>query len=725
MQTTINEQISEAQENNSKGIMELISKDDLNGEDLESLKDLIITSDIKIQSKDQGFSLTPIGYTIRQKSDDLNFKLLELLKLELKDDKKLSELKALIYKDGSYDTAFGYAFFLKRRNIALELAKDQKLSEVKAQVSPGEGYVTAIGYAIFNNKLEELLESFPAGLEEGEKLSEVKALVYTKGNYLTATGYAISNNKLDKLLESFPTRLEAGEKLSEVKAKVFPNGAYLTATGYAISDNKLDKLLESFPTRLEAAERLSEMKAMVYPNRYYLTAFGYAILDNKLDKLLELFPTGLEEGERLSEVKAQVFQDEKYLNLLQYSIEKLKIDSVKLLIERDPSSVNSETVINGKSALKYATSLYQDNRDANSKASLISIIKILLENGANFRIIELYCPQPIKTEIDKIKENKKIYYDDLGVISKILQSPTSDEIDDKINIEYFKFLFKQSGIPEHLMQIKERYPHSKISGIIEEFKRKEEVFLQDLDVRLGDIVKHHSGEDQIVLGYNALQKFLEDEKTRNPDHEKKPDSVLEKFREFYELNPQFKTNDFIEKNDIDTIRSIMFTSGNVEWFLEQTKDLILSPKNHPKLKDIRKALLSIDPLLDRVVQNTTTALLDLKDRFNKQEERIVELKTQNSELKISNDKNQERIAELETNKVKRSQRILALEELLSQLIRTLPSSSVRENISIANTSNEASVGQKRPREESIPSNQPGLSEGSKALKTGTLSKSKS
>jgi hypothetical protein len=270
---------------------------------------------------------------------------------------------------------------------------------VKAQVSTGGGYVTAIGYAIFNNKLEELLESFPVGLEEGEKLSEVKAEVFPSGAYLTAIGYEIEKGKVVFALE-----LAKDQKLSEVKAKVFPNGDYLTATGYAISDNKLDKLLELFPTRLEAAERLSEMKAMV-------------------------------------------FQDEKYLNLLQYSIEKLKIDSVKLLIERDPSSVNSETVINGKSALKYATSLYQDNRDANSKASLISIIKILLENGANFRIIELYCPQPIKTEIDKIKDLHQFFCNNLqNKITKILQENLYEfdlELDlEQLNLDLIKELSK-------------------------------------------------------------------------------------------------------------------------------------------------------------------------------------------------------------------------------------------------------------------------------------------
>ena len=82
MTKAINAQTSETQENineiheNSEKIIELISKNDLNEEDLERLKNLITTTDIKIQSNDQGFSLTAIGYTILNKSDDLNLKLL-------------------------------------------------------------------------------------------------------------------------------------------------------------------------------------------------------------------------------------------------------------------------------------------------------------------------------------------------------------------------------------------------------------------------------------------------------------------------------------------------------------------------------------------------------------------------------------------------------------------------------------------------------------------------
>jgi len=499
-------------------------------------------------------------------------------------------------------------------------------SDIKIQVE-GNQFLTAIGYAIFHNKLnDKLLELFTKKLKVGEKLSELKAHVFSNEDYLTVIGFAIFHDKLnDKLLGLFQGQLVAGEKLSELKAKVFSNRDYITAIGFAIFNNKLnDKLLELFQSQLVADEKLSELKAYVFSNEDYLTAIGYAILNDKLEKLLTSFPADLKDGEKLSEMKAYIFKDEKYLNLLQYSINQLKIASVKLLIQRDPSSVNLVFGINGKSALKHATSLYQDNIDANSKNSLILIIKILLENGAKFEEIEQDCPPAIKTEIDKIKETKKIYNGDQDTIRRFLQSPPSDKIDDKINLEYLKLLFKESGIPAHLMP--DRIPQSEISKIIKEIATTDSDFLLDLDVMLGNIAHYNSGDDQIVMGYNTLQTAIEGEKPNIPDHEKTPNKALEKCIEFYKSNPQFITNDFLEYNDESTIAGFfLFAPMAKERLFQMSEKWILPQEIHLKIKNIKQELSSVSP-------SAENAILLIKSKLAETKQRIVELEEKDTDI---------------------------------------------------------------------------------------------
>ena len=523
----------------------------------------------------------------------------------------------------------------------------------------------------------------------------MKAEVFSNRNYVTAIGYAIFNNKLDKLLESFSVGLKEGEKLSEVKAKVFSGGDYITATGWAIEKDEL-----VFARKLANGQKLSEVKAQVYPNGNYVTAIGYAIAQNKLDELLKLFPTGLEVGEKLSQAKAFVFQDKTYVNPLQYSIEQLKIDSVNLLIKRDPSSVNSVFGINGKSALKYATNLYKDNGDANSKASLISIIKILLENGAKFEEIEQDCPRYIKTEIDKIKETKKIYDDDRDTIRRILQSPPSAEIDEKINIEHLKFLFKESGIPEHLMP--DRIPQSEISKIIKEIATTDTDFLLDLDVMLGNIAHYKSGDDQIVMGYKALQTAIEREKPNIPDDKKTPNPVLEKCTKFYEENPKLKTNDFLEHNDESKIAGLFLLAPEAkESLFASSKKWILPQEIHLKIKNIKQELSSVPPSAENAILHVNNELAETKAELTETKDELTETKQRVESL-------EQRLIKLETIISQQKKQDPMQEEaptrtILDYFPKKTPAQRGGEIVTEGSEVLQASVGQKRPRDDEQPS----------------------
>jgi hypothetical protein len=546
--------------------------------------------------------------------------------------------------------------------------------------------------------LKELITKYPDTRIEDQDPQEQ--------SYLTPTGYLIFHDKLDILLASFPTELEASEKLSELKAIIFP-GLYHTNIGYAIRCGKLNIV-----SKLAGDKKLSNILATFDERgRKSLMAIGTAICYNNLnDELLELFSKKLKDGEKLSEVIAFAFEDGNK-TALEFSIDQLKIDYVKLLIKRDPSSVDLKFKKIAKtsrhtyrfdcSALKYTANLYKNNSDANSKTSLILIIKILLENGVKFMEIEQDCPQPIKTEIEKIYETKKFYDGSPDLIKKICEFSAVSEIDNKINIEHLKFLFKQSGIPNHLMPdaINQR---STISIIIKEIATPEGEFLKDLDSILGIL---NNALYPNLFPLNAGYIFLTERDTqlgRQLAVSQRDLGVIsdeQKTIDSYKANPHLQTKLFLQRNSESQITAMLTSSMSIlpqdeqktidsykanpslqanllsqenkakELFLKMSEGCILKEEMHLKIKEIRQKLLSTDhviemilPIINKIESQHAKTQQELKDSNAKQQERIVALESQNT-------KQQEEIAELKRKDDEKNKRLLNLEERLCQLIR--------------------------------------------------------
>jgi hypothetical protein len=555
--------------------------------------------------------------------------------------------------------------------------------------------------------LKELITKYPDTKIEDHDLQQQ--------SYLTPMGYLIFRDKLDILIESFPTELEASEKLSELKAIVFPS-LYHTAIGYAIRCGKLNIV-----SKLAGDKKLSNILASVdEKNGISLMAIGTAIsYDNLNGELLELFSKKLKDGEKLSEVKAFASADKKYKTALEFSISQLKINYVKLLIKRDPSSVDLKIEMIAKaarfhySALKYAAYLYKKK----PRDELMSIIKILMENGAKFEEDEeqFSLPTPIKTEIEKIYETKKFYDGSQDLIKKICEFSTVGEIDNKINIEHLKFLFKQSGIPRHLMPdaINQR---STISIIIKEITTPEREFLKDLDSILGIL---NNALYPNLFPLNAGYIFLTERNTQLGGQlaESQRDlgviSDEQKTITSYEANPHLQTKLFLQRNSESQITAMLTSSMSIlpqdeqktidsykvnpslqanllsqenkakELFLKMSEGCILQQEMHLKIKEIRQKLLSIDPVIEMILpiinklesQHAKTQQ-ELKDSNAKQQERIVALESQNT-------KQQEEIAELKQKDDEKNKRLLNLEERLSQLIRQSDGKRNRDEYSLS------------------------------------------
>jgi hypothetical protein len=240
------------------------------------------------------------------------------------------------------------------------------------------------------------------------------------------------------------------------------------------------------------------------------------------------------------------------------------------------------------------------------------------------------------------------------------------------------------------MQIKEKHPHSKISKIIEEIATQDADFLNDLDVMLGNIARYKSGDDEIVMGYKALQTAITREKPNIPDNKKTPNPVLEKCTKFYKENPELKTHDFLEHNDESTIAGLFLLVPEAKKSLfASSKKWILPQKIHLKIKNIKQDLSSVPPSAENAILHVKKGLTETKVELAKTKVELTETKR--------------RIVELEQANTERDERLSALEVALKQLISKSPPSSVGENISIDNTSNEASAGQKRSREDGQPS----------------------
>jgi hypothetical protein len=498
-------------------------------------------------------------------------------------------------------------------------------------------------------------------------------------SYLTPMGYLIFRDKLDILIESFPTELEASQKLSELKAIVFPT-LYHTAIGYALRHGSL-----SIFSKLAGDKKLSDILTTVFEKGslegHNLMAIGTAIRFNNLnDKLLELFSKKLKYGEKLSEVTAFVTPDKKYKTALEYSIDSVKIDSVRLLIKRDPSFVDlkfEKLYLSAASAARFHYSAlthtkisYNQIKEAIAKKTkegetsdeliairekYMSIIKILLENGARFEEDrEQYgLPIEITNEIKKIIETKKFYDGSEDLIEKICECSTASEIDEKINIEHLKFLFKQSGIPEHLTAIAQDPKNlpSEISKIIKEIATPEEEFLKDLDLTLGIL---NNAIDKVnfpvSIGYNSLvtrdpvwgSKLVESEETKRELYNQ------QKTIASYISNPSLQPNLFLEKNSELEIEVMFLLAGEAkEMFLENSKKCILPKAMHQKIKNIKQKLLSVDPALDMALsliknklesQNAKTQeeLTETKQKVEILEQRLARL-----ELIISQQKKEE------------------------------------------------------------------------------------
>jgi hypothetical protein len=581
--------------------------------------------------------------------------------------------------------------------------------------------------------LKELITKYPDTKIEDHDLQQQ--------SYLTPMGYLIFRDKLDILIESFPTELEASEKLSELKAIVFPT-LYHTAIGYAIRHGSL-----SIFSKLAGDKKLSDILTTVFEKGslagHNLMAIGTAIRFNNLnDKLLELFSKKLKYGEKLSEVTAFVTPNKKYMTALEYSINLFKIDSVRLLIKRDPSFVDlkfEKLYLSADSAARFHHSAlthtklsYNHIKEAIAKKTkegetsdeliatrekYMSIIKILLENGARFEDDQSQYGLPIEitNEIKKIIETKKFYDGYQDLIKEICEFSTVGEIDNKINIEHLKFLFKQSGIPRHLMPdaINQR---STISIIIKEITTPEREFLNDLDSILGIL---NNALYPNLFPLNAGYIFLTERNTQlggqlaSSQRDLGVISDEQKTITSYEAHPHLQTKLFLQRNSESQITTMLTSSMSIlpqdeqktidsykvnpslqanllsqenkakELFLKMSEGCILQQEMHLKIKEIRQKLLSIDPVIEMILpiinklesQHAKTQQ-ELKDSNAKQQERIVALESQNT-------KQQEEIAELKRKDDEKNKRLLILEERLSQLIRQSDGKRNRDEYSLS------------------------------------------
>jgi hypothetical protein len=363
--------------------------------------------------------------------------------------------------------------------------------------------------------------------------------------------------------------------------------------------------------------------------------------------------------------------------------------------------------------------------DADSKASLISIIKILLENGAKFEEIEQDCPPAIKTEIDKIKETKKIYDGDQDAIRKILQSPPS-EIDNKINLEYLKLLFKESGIPAHLMQIKENHPHSKISKIIKEIATPKEEFLEDLDFTLG-ILNNRLYPNLFPL--NAGYIFLTKRNTQlggqlaASQRDLGEISDEKKTINSYKANPHLQANLFLQSNDESKIAGLFLLAPEVkEWLFQMSKKWVLPQEIHLKIKNIKQELSSVPPSAENAILHVNNELTETKDELAKTKDELAETKQRVESL-------EQRLIKLETIISQQKKQDPMQEEaptrtILDYFPKKTPAQRGGEIVTEGSEVLQASVGQKRPRDDWQPCGiaEPGEN---KALKAENPSRSKS
>ena len=528
--------------------------------------------------------------------------------------------------------------------------------------------------------LKELITKYPDIEIQNDPVNEFS---------LTPMGYLIFHNKLDMLIESFPTKLEASQKLSELKAIVFSD-LYHTAIGFAIRRDNL-----SIFSKLAGDKKLSDILTTVYEKGslkgHSLMAIGTAIRFNNLnDGLLELFSKKLKYGEKLSEVTAFVASDKKYKTALKYSIDSAKVDSVRLLIKRDPSSVDLKferlylsefsAARFHESALEHTKILYKQVTEEIKKKikegktgdelipmkdKYMSIIKILLENGARFEEDQSQYGLPIKitNEIKKIIKTKEFYDGSKDLIKKISESSTLGEIDEKINTEHLKFLFKQSGIPEHLTLDVMNY-QSEISKIIKAIATPEEEFLRDLDLTLG-ILNNAIDPDNfpVIIGYNLLTKRdpgLGCDLTASLEADGKI-SDEQKTINSYELNKHLMTDSFLEENNEDEIATMFISAGKKakEMFLENSKKCILPKAKHQKIKIIEQKLLSVDPAVDMALSLSNAKIVALEKQNTEQQEKITELERKDAET-------QQELAQTKKRLENFEERLARLEPIISQ-----------------------------------------------------------
>jgi len=638
---------------------------------------------------------------IALKNNKLEF-IKELIKVKIIDFEK-----HIAYYDPSENrhyTVFGYAVNLSNGfNLIQEITQDiENKTELKAYYSK---YQLEIQTSFTDKKFRDN----PEGNRDENEYILHATLLY----------YAIEKNKIDiaKFL------LQNQESFEEFKGYIWPNESEVKLSYILLEAIEKD---ENFIDLFKKSINYDYQQTMIsYDDGFKVTALYQIIKLNKLDILKSLH----KEGEKISQAKALVLKNKKHISAFEVAFESaLKqglTDIFKFFIEIDKLDINFK--INCKSgkiaALQYVLELYKQNMTQQRRSALqnpLNVIKILLENGASYSCIETDrdCPHEIKGEIDKIKETKKIYDGDQDAIRKILQSPPS-EIDNKINLEYLKLLFKESGIPKHLMPITQTYPDFKISKIIKEIATPIEDFSKDLDLTLG-ILSNSLYPNLFPL--NAGYIFLTQRNTQlgaqiaasQRDLGKISDE--KKTIDSYKTKPHLQTNNFLQINDESKIAGLFLLAPEAkELLFQMSKKWILPKALHLKIKSIKQKLSSVPPSAENAILHvnnelteTKVELTETKQRVESLEQRLIKLETI-----ISQQKKEEPLQEQAPTR-----------KILDYFPKKTPAQRGGEIVTEGSEVLQVSVGQKRPRDDGQPSITFEPS-GKKVLTTETPSRSKS
>ncbi|MFM7620260.1 MAG: ankyrin repeat domain-containing protein [Alphaproteobacteria bacterium] len=246
-----------------------------------------------------------------------------------------------------------------------------------------------------------------------------------------------------------------------------------------------------------------------------------------------------------------------------------------------------------------------------------TVIKCLLENGANYDGLDLQGKPDLSNEIEKIKKTKAVFAGDLSIPY------------DQINEKHLQYLCKQSGIPDHLLTSDENKTQSaRYVDLVEKFKTSEADKKDDLNVLLGELLHHDDRYDfPAVAGFDMLS---------NPDF--MTDDNAKKTIESYEKNRRLKPENFL--NDVlndegynhQKLAILIRNPEQADNFFLTTKNWILPQQQHDFLQKLKKAYFDISPSIKAIINHQHQKLVANKQillwqqqALQEQKEKIIDL----------------------------------------------------------------------------------------------------